>query len=346
MRACPFCAEEIQDAAVVCKHCQRDLPSVNKADPADGTTLGVSSRKQTRPKGGSKSKRNSLAALALVLLVLVLVVVAASASEDSTPEVQAAPAPPPPTVTNLAMDKELVLRAGYVQTLGWEATPTQPNCHVSGHIKVTDGGSKDVVVLVMPADDYDNYINGHNSKVYFQTDKTTAVTLDVNTGQPGKQFVVISNAFSVVSDKTVKITDLQTSSHSLAQDMKRALIYVIVVGVVAVSTTAGVVVHHRGESCAVQVRDHLAILAVDGPNSAHVCEALLKKHPEFWRPYVRPRVTRNYDTPENTVDVVCKGSWPPRNYTVYDVNIGHIFPGSYGRGLCTQLEDHEPASRF
>lgn len=46
-RVCPFCAEKINDAAVLCRFCQKEIPSVAR----DITVVASSSSEQKQPNG-------------------------------------------------------------------------------------------------------------------------------------------------------------------------------------------------------------------------------------------------------------------------------------------------------
>jgi hypothetical protein len=103
MKACPFCAEDIQDAAKVCKHCGRDLATGAVNQPAS-----VSPPPNAAP---AKKKTSPVAMGCAVLLILFLGMCVITMSKMPTTPSEAARGAPAPGPAAAVPTPPLVLHS-------------------------------------------------------------------------------------------------------------------------------------------------------------------------------------------------------------------------------------------
>lgn len=176
---CPKCGKELDQDAAFCKYC--------------GTKVITSNE----PEGTKSVKRKTrLSTVVAFLLGAALVVVGFYLVNSVNSKHTGPPAHQRQVLINDVISVPADGTTPYNLTLTNDALLT-------GDFRAFGGSGNDIVVLVMDADSYVNWTNGHEVKVFYNSGQVTVGKLSVSLSQ-GKYYIVFDNRFSVFTSKSVE----------------------------------------------------------------------------------------------------------------------------------------------
>lgn len=111
-----------------------------------------------------------------------------------------------PQVIALADSTALTIPAGQFYSVKFTAPKNDRNCKVLGKVVGLAGAEKDVAVMLFTDDQYADWrANSSEPHTTWPIEKAQTINLDFQLYGRGTYYLVISNGFSVVTDKVVQL---------------------------------------------------------------------------------------------------------------------------------------------
>lgn len=216
-KACPFCAEPIREAAVVCRFCNREL---NEPKASNQAPAVIDAAAQRRLGVGGRYLIGISLAAAVVIIVFGGVAQmrratpkpapASDTSSSPSPTIQPVAEVPPPqpvlvpvTQSTPIVNSNVVVLPQQIEYFKFWVPQVAQSAKITGTFHAFGGSGNDIEAGVMTPFEFENWKNGHQAQVFYDSGKVTNGEIDVESIPPGLYVLAFSNRFALMSRKEV-----------------------------------------------------------------------------------------------------------------------------------------------
>jgi len=105
-------------------------------------------------------------------------------------------------VTQKVLSGEILVAANQCRTWTLTIAPEMVNAQLVGSFHASGGSGNDIQAIVADSAEFENWINGHQARVLYSTEKTTNGRIDLRLA-PGTYTIAFNNRFALLSAKEV-----------------------------------------------------------------------------------------------------------------------------------------------